>query len=123
MVKRSEIMKKTGTLGGITGIALYAVFGLMQGAAIGGAAGLGLAKYLFGTGTLSIMANELIPRLVVAGSMVAGVLVSLIMFVTFSSAIGAVAGLALSYMVGPAVIETESISTEGEYAAETVAND
>jgi len=123
MVKRKEIMKRTATLGGIAGLGLYAVFGLLQGAAIGGAAGLGLAKYLFGTGTLAIMANELLPRLVVAGSMLAGVVVSLVMFVTFSSAIGAAFGLVLSIMAGPAVIETDAEVMEGDYATEAVTSD
>jgi hypothetical protein len=123
MVKRMDVVKKTGTLGAVAGIGLYAVFGLMQGAAIGGAAGLGLAKYLFGSGTLAIMANDLIPRMVVAGSMLAGVVVSLIMFVTFGTIAGAIGGLVLSYMAGPAVIEAEVSGTEGEFATESVSAD
>ncbi len=116
MVTRTEIAKRCGLIGAGAAICLYAFFGLMQGAAIGGAAGVGLANYLFGSSTLALMANELLPRIIVAASMLAGVVISLVSFVAVGSAVGAVVGFALgmlarpsgdSYMVPEAVPEED----------------
>lgn len=99
MISRTELAKKCGLIGAGIGVGLYAFFGLMQGAAIGGAAGLGLANYLFGSSTLALMANELLPRVVVAASMLAGVIMSCVAFVTAGGVLGAIAGLALGMVV------------------------
>jgi len=116
MATRTEIAKKCGLIGAGAGVCLYAVFGLLQGAAIGGAAGLGIAKYVFGSGTLALMANELLPRIVVAASMLAGVLVSCVAFVVSGGVAGALCGLAIgtlantseeAYMIPDAVPEEE----------------
>lgn len=116
MVTRTELAKRCGLIGAGAAICLYAFFGLMQGAAIGGAAGLGLANYLFGTSTLALMANEILPRIIVAASMLAGVVISCVSFVVAGGAVGAACGLALgmvvktsdeAYMVPEAVHEEE----------------
>ena len=98
---KNELIKKSGLVGAGIGIALFAVFGLLQGALIGGAAGLATARYIFGETTLKLMANELLPRIIVAASMLAGVLFSGITFVVTFGIAGAVAGYVLSTMTTP----------------------
>lgn len=100
MVSRGEITKRCGLIGAGTGVCLYAFFGLLQGAAIGGAAGIGIANYLFGTSTLALLANELLPRIIVAASMIAGVLFSCVAFVVAGGAAGAACGVVVGTLVG-----------------------
>ncbi len=100
MSQRGEIAKKCGLIGGGIGLALFAVFGLLEGALIGGTAGLGIINYLFGEGTLEIMGSELLPRILIAASMLAGVLVSLIAFVVAGSVAGAAGGYVLAVGLG-----------------------
>ena len=102
MVTRAELMKKTGLIGGGIGLALFAVFGLLQGAVLGGAAGVSIANYIFGETTLKLMANELLPRIVVVASMLAGVIVSCTVFVVIGACIGVAAGFLLSLLYAPA---------------------
>lgn len=99
MLKRADLMKKCGLIGSGLGIALFAVFGLLQGALLGGAAGLGIANHVFGANTFEVMGNDLMPRIIIAASMLAGVVVSCVMFVVIGTAVGAVAGFALSLLV------------------------
>lgn len=115
MVTRTEIAKRCGLIGAGAAVCLYAFFGLLQGAAIGGAAGLGLANYLFGSGTLALMANELLPRIIVAASMLAGVVLSCVSFVAAGAAAGAAAGLVLGVLVrtsGEAYLAHETVPEE-----------
>jgi len=99
MSKNTVVVKKCGLIGAGIGIALFAVFGLMQGALIGGTAGMAIANYIFGSGTLAIMADELLPRIVLAASMLAGVAASCIAFVVAGSVAGAAGGYLLSLLV------------------------
>ncbi|MBI5190565.1 MAG: hypothetical protein HZA22_07805 [Nitrospirae bacterium] len=100
MVEKSVLMKKCGVIGASIGVAMFAVFGLLQGAAIGGTAGLSLINYLFGETTLRLMANELLPRAVIAAAMLAGVGISFVAFVVAGSAIGAAGGYLVSVAQG-----------------------
>lgn len=111
MIQKSVIIKKCGLIGSGGGLALFAVFGLLQGALIGGTAGIGIARYIFGAGTLEIMASDLLPRVVIAASMLAGVLVSCIAFVVMGGVIGAACGYALALAMG------EGEAVEGNYTA------
>ena len=101
MVTRSELMKKCGLIGSGVGVALFAVFGLLQGALLGGTAGLALANHVFGETTLVMMANELLPRMILAGSMLAGVIFSLAFFVITGAAMGVAGGFLLSLAHAP----------------------
>ena len=112
MVTRSELMKKCGLIGSGLGVALFAVFGLLQGALLGGTAGLALANHVFGKTTLVLMANELLPRMILAGSMLAGVIFSCMFFVVTGAAIGVAGGFLMSLVHSPA--------KSGEFAAQTV---
>ena len=102
MVTRAELMKKTGLIGGGIGMALFAVFGLLQGAALGGAAGISIANRIFGATTLKLLANELLPRIIVVASMLAGVIVSCLVFVVTGACIGVAAGFLLGLLYAPA---------------------
>ena len=112
MVTRNELMKKCGLIGSGIGIALFAVFGLLQGALLGGTAGLAIANHVFGETTLELMANELLPRMILAGSMLAGVVFSFVFFVVTGAAMGAAGGFLLSL--------TQAHEKSGELAHQTV---
>jgi len=114
MVTRNELMKKCGLIGSGIGVALFAVFGLLQGALLGGAAGLAIANHVFGETTLELMANELLPRMIVAGSMLAGVIFSFVFFVITGAAMGAAGGFLLSL--------TQAPEKTGKLAHQTVKN-
>lgn len=102
MVTRAELMKRTGLIGGGIGLALFAVFGLLQGAALGGAAGVSIANHIFGEATLKLLADELLPRIIVVASMLAGVIVSCLVFVVAGACLGVAAGFLLSLLYAPA---------------------
>lgn len=112
MLKRADLMKKCGLIGSGLGLALFGIFGLLQGALLGGAAGLGIANHVFGENTFEVMGNDLLPRVIIAASMLAGVVVSAVMFVVVGTVAGAAAGFALSLLVSKAEI------MPGEYAAQ-----
>lgn len=77
-------------IGGGIGIALFGIFGLLPGSFLGGVMGLNIASMIFG---LPLSAGAL-SRLIVAASMVLGVMVSGMMFITVSSLSGWLAGAA-----------------------------
>ncbi len=83
-MKDTKYTKKLTYMGAGCGIVLFAIFGLLPGSFLGGVMGLNIAGALLGmpvaSGTLS--------RLIVAASMVAGVMVSGIIFITASSLAG-----------------------------------
>jgi hypothetical protein len=103
---RHELGKKCSLIGSGIGAVLYAIFGLMQGAMYGGTAGLLMVNWLFGPAAIEAMSGELVTRVMVGGSMVAGVVVALVMFLTISST----AGYACGYLIGMMV--TEEAPTE-----------
>ncbi len=77
------------------GLVLFGLFGLMPGSLIGGAMGISTAGMLFGLP----LEPGLLPRLIVLGSMVLGIIVSGIVWVSASSSIGWLIGNALSMTV------------------------
>lgn len=74
--------------GAAAGVVLFAIFGLLPGSFLGGAMGLNLAGSLLGTP----VASGIAARLIVAASMVLGVMVAGIMFITAASTLGWVIG-------------------------------
>ncbi len=85
---------------------------------LGGAAGLAIANHVFGETTLELMANELLPRMIVAGSMLAGVIFSLVFFTVTGAAMGAAGGFLLSLTQSP----VKSGELSGKLASEAVKN-
>ena len=99
MKTRDNIAKKAGLAGAVIGLVLFAVVGVLYGSLIGGTMGLGIVNSVLGVAA----GTTLISRVIVAASMLAGVIVSGIMFLTVCTSAGWLAG----YIIG-AVIEPKS---------------
>jgi len=87
-MKETTYTKKLAYMGAGCGIVLFGVFGLLPGSFLGGVMGLNIAGIFFGTPVGAGMA----PRMMVAASMVVGVMVSGMMFIMASTTIGWLAG-------------------------------
>ena len=83
-MKNTNYSKKMTYIGAGCGIILFAIFGLLPGSFLGGVMGLNLAGSLLGVPVTS----GVLSRLIVAASMVMGVMVAGIMFITASSLTG-----------------------------------
>ncbi len=86
--KMKTYAKKLTYIGAGCGVVLFAVFGLLPGSFLGGVMGLNIAGMLLGLP----LASGVVSRLIVAASMVTGVMVSGIMFITASSLAGWIVG-------------------------------
>jgi hypothetical protein len=87
-MKDSKYSKKLAYMGAGCGVVLFAIFGLLPGSFLGGVMGLNIAGTLFGVP----VASGIVSRLIVAASMVVGVMVSGIIFITASSVAGWLVG-------------------------------
>lgn len=83
-MKDTTYTKKLAYMGAGCGVVLFAVFGLLPGSFLGGAMGLNIAGMFFGTP----VSAGLLPRMIVAASMVVGVMVSGMMFIMASTTMG-----------------------------------
>jgi hypothetical protein len=83
-MKEITYTKKLAYMGAGCGVVLFAVFGLLPGSFLGGVMGLNVAGIFFGTPVDGGMA----PRMLVAASMVVGVMVSGMMFIMASTTVG-----------------------------------
>ena len=92
---KTTLTKQGAYLGAGAGLVLFAIFGLLPGSLLGGAAGIKFAGIFFGLP----LEPGLISRLIVLMSMLVGVLVSGTVIVTATSAIGWLAGAALGTTV------------------------
>jgi hypothetical protein len=75
-------------MGAGCGVMLFAIFGLLPGSFLGGVMGLNIAGALQGMP----VASTVLARMIVAASMVVGVMVSGIMFITACSTAGWLVG-------------------------------
>jgi hypothetical protein len=90
--KMKITMRRQGAyIGAGAGLVLFAIFGLLPGSLLGGAAGIKVAGMLFGLP----LDPGLLSRAIVLASMLAGVLVAGTAIVTASSTIGWLFGAAL----------------------------
>ncbi len=87
-MKTAGIARKGAYIGAGAGLVLFALFGLLPGSLLGGAAGINIAGWLFGLP----LQPGLISRVIVLMSMLVGVLVAGIVIVTATSTIGWLAG-------------------------------
>jgi hypothetical protein len=87
-MKNTNYTKKLAYVGAGCGMVLFAVFGLLPGSFLGGVTGLKIAGAILGMP----VSSGVLSRLIVAASMVFGVMASGIMFVTASSLAGWMAG-------------------------------
>lgn len=78
-------MAKTGLYVGTgAGIILFALLGVLPGSFIGGVIGMKMAEMMFGMP----MAGELLPRLMVAVSMIMGVMAAAVVFIMGTGVLG-----------------------------------
>ncbi len=85
---KTTLSRKAAYIGAGAGLVLFALFGLLPGSLLGGAAGINIAGWLFGLP----LEPGLISRVIVFISMLAGVLVAGIVIVTATSTLGWLAG-------------------------------
>lgn len=83
--------KKGLYVGTGAGIILFALVGLLPGSFVGGFIGLKMAEMIFGVA----MAGTILARVLVAVSMIAGVMVSAIVFIFGAGVMGWAAGYTL----------------------------
>jgi hypothetical protein len=104
-MKDTTYTKKLAYIGAGCGVVLFAVFGLLPGSFLGGVMGLNIAGVLLGTP----VGAGLLPRMIVAASMVVGVMVSGVMFITASATLGWLAGTVVDAITAekkePATVE------------------
>lgn len=103
MNTRDNTARKAGLAGAGIGLVLFLFVGLLYGSLIGGTMGLEIVNSVFHEAA----GVTLLSRVIVAASMLAGVIVSGIMFVGLFSSIGWAAG----YVVG-AVMEPRTAKLE-----------
>ena len=87
-MKTKGTARKGAYLGAGAGLVLFALFGLLPGSLIGGAAGINVAGWIFGLP----LEPGLISRMIVLMSMLTGVLVAGIVIVTATSTVGWLVG-------------------------------
>jgi len=92
---KHSISKQMTYIGAGSGLVLFALFGLLPGSLLGGAAGIKLAGMLFGLP----LESGLLARIVVLSSMLIGVIVSGIAIVTAASAAGWLLGRAVDIVI------------------------
>jgi len=99
-----EIAKKGLYVGTGTGLILFVLVGFFSGSFIGGVIGLKISAALFST-----PANAaLLPRLIVAVSMVLGVITSAIVFVFGTGLLGWAAGFVLETLKADRMVEAKA---------------
>lgn len=94
-MQRNRIAKKMALIGAGIGLALFALFGLLQGSVIGGAIGIDIVNSLYSTA----QSPTLLARVIIGGSMLAGVIISGIVFVVGFSSVCAAAGYLVGFLV------------------------
>lgn len=85
---KKGLSKKMAYMGAGAGVVVFALFGLLPGSLIGGAAGINLAGWIFGLP----LEPGIISRALVFAGMLVGVLIAGIVVVTAASTIGWLVG-------------------------------
>ena len=85
---KNTMARKGAYIGAGAGLVLFAIFGLLPGSLLGGAAGINVAGWLFGLP----LEPGLISRAIVLVSMLVGVMVAGIAIVTATSTVGWLVG-------------------------------
>ncbi|HAK59007.1 MAG TPA: hypothetical protein DCO77_01320 [Nitrospiraceae bacterium] len=106
---KTSLAKKAAYIGAGAGMVLFALFGLLPGSLIGGAAGINVAGWIFGLP----LEPGIISRAVVFASMLVGVLVSGVAIVTAASSSGWLVGKVID-----SAVQTETYSGKTALDAE-----
>lgn len=101
---KTTMARKGAYIGAGAGLVLFAIFGLLPGSLLGGAAGINIAGWLFGLP----LEPGLLSRAIVLVSMLLGVLVAGIAIVTASSTVGWLVGNVVDSAVQRAHKEAEN---------------
>jgi hypothetical protein len=88
---KSTLSRKTAYIGAGAGLVIFALFGLLPGSLLGGAAGIKLAGLFFGLP----LDPGIVSRAIVLASMLVGVVVAGITIVTATATLGWLAGRVL----------------------------
>ena len=104
MNTRKNTARKAGLAGAGIGLLLFLFVGLLYGSLIGGTMGLEIVNSVFHEAA----GVTLLSRVIVAASMLAGVIVSGIVFVGLFSAIGWVAGYVVCAAMEPRAAKLEA---------------
>jgi hypothetical protein len=100
---KTTLSRKTAYIGAGAGLVLFALFGLLPGSLLGGAAGIKLAGLLFGLP----LDPGVVSRLLVLASMLVGIMVAGIIFVTAAATTGWLVGRVLE---GPARAKASEVA-------------
>lgn len=106
-MKTNEIAKKGLYVGTGAGIVLFALAGLLPGSLIGGVIGLQVSESIFG----GPLGSAVLPRIILAVSMIMGVVASALICVLGSGMLGWSLGFVMDYL-------NSSEESEGEMAHE-----
>ena len=87
----TNLSRKTAYIGAGAGLVLFAIFGLLPGSLLGGAAGIKFAGILFGLP----LEPGFVSRVIVLASMLVGVMVTGIILVTSTGTLGWLVGRVL----------------------------
>lgn len=101
---KARLSNKTMLIGAGAGLVLFAIFGLLPGSFLGGVMGLNIAGTLFGYPVTS----NLLPRIIVAASMLIGVMVSGIIFTVGGATLGWLAGTAVDALTATKAAKEEA---------------
>ena len=101
---KTTMAKKTALIGAGAGLVMFALFGLIPGSLLGGAAGIKLAGSIFGLP----LDSGLVERAMVLASMLVGVMASGITIVTATSAAGWLIGNTADALLRPATETAEA---------------
>lgn len=104
MNTRKNTARKAGLAGAGIGLLLFLFVGLLYGSLIGGTMGLEIVNSVFHEAA----GVTLLSRVIVAASMLAGVIVSGIVFVGLSSSIGWAAGYVIGAVMEPKTAKLEA---------------
>lgn len=102
-MKTGTTARKTAYIGAGAGLVLFAIMGLLPGSFIGGVVGLNIAGGIFGLP----LSSALLPRLIVGLSMLIGVFVSALMFISGASIAGWLIGYVIDSLRAGKPVEAE----------------
>ncbi len=103
-----KLSKKLAYFGAGVGLVLFAIVGLLPGSLLGGVMGLNIVGSIFGFPVTS----GVLQRVIVAVSMLLGVMVSGVIFVMGASVAGWLLGTALDALRAPKKAAEEKIKAE-----------
>jgi hypothetical protein len=103
-----KLAKKLTYIGAGIGLVLFAILGLLPGSFLGGAMGLKIVGTLFGHPVTS----GVLQRIIVAASMLIGVMVAGIIFVVGCSVAGWLVGTAVDALRAPKKLAEEKAETD-----------